>query len=382
MPLASESKDVQFDQLGTPSSHGIHSSVKNEHSKRGVGVNQLYHAQQQREEVEEGWLQYIFGASGSNVIHPLSRFGLGWTGVTALFLIYTALVTPPTIAFHWLDEACAEVPTLFVDVVIDCFFIIDIFVNFNLGIIVHGEYVDDRREVIKSYVKGMFLFDCVTSIPVSFFELVAKVECDRAAGQVDAAAGGSQLRIIRAIKPLRWFKIGKVMRLGEFGAVINLLMDYLNVSPRHGKTLKVLVSLTMLIHMMACIYWLWKILGGSDLDEVNEFLDSQPWGSDGRSDLSSSSGKLQAYIISVYVITMTLTTVGYGDISAENSAERVGFVLLFIGGAFIWGHLLAEVADVHRAVSKRVSEKVMSACVYACMHVCMHACMQHVGMYV
>ena len=171
------------------------------------------------------------------------------------------------------------------------------------------------------------------------------------------------------------------MRLGKFGAVINLLMDYLNVSPRHGKTLKVLVSLTMLIHMMACIYWLWKILGGSDLDEVNEFLDSQPWGSDGRSDLSSSSGKLQAYIISVYVITMTLTTVGYGDISAENSAERVGFVLLFIGGAFIWGHLLAEVADIHRAVSKRVSEKVMSACVRACMHACMHVCSMSVCMY-
>ena len=37
-----------------------------------------------------------------------------------------------------------------------------------------GEYLDDRCTVALHYLKGMFLFDCVTSFPVSFFELVAK----------------------------------------------------------------------------------------------------------------------------------------------------------------------------------------------------------------
>ena len=32
--------------------------------------------------------------------------GMGWTGVTALLLLYTGLVTPAVIAFHWLDDAC------------------------------------------------------------------------------------------------------------------------------------------------------------------------------------------------------------------------------------------------------------------------------------
>ena len=31
------------------------------------------------------------------------------------------------------------------------------------------------------------------------------------------------------------------------------------------------------------------------------------------------------------------------DISADNSMERLGYVLLFIVGAFVWGNLLAEV---------------------------------------
>ena len=56
-------------------------------------------------------------------------------------------------------------------------------------------------------------------------------------------------------------------------------------------------------------------------------------------------GKLEAYSIAVYVVTQTLTTVGYGDTSADNTAERVGYVLFFIlhrvrphlGGLSVYG---------------------------------------------
>jgi hypothetical protein len=44
---------------------------------------------------------------------------------------------------------------------------------------------------------------------------------------------------------------------------------------------------------------------------------------------------MEAYVIGCYLITMTLTTVGYGDINAENTAERIGYVFMFILGADI-----------------------------------------------
>jgi hypothetical protein len=279
-------------------------------------------------------------------VHPLSRFGLGWTGITALFLVYTAIVTPPTIAFHWLDEECAEVPTLFMDVIVDIFFILDIIINFNTGVILNGEYLDTWKSVAVSYFKGMFVFDVVTSVPVSFFELVSKLECDRAmAAGEGSSSSGSQLRFIRSIKPLRWFKLGKVFRIAKFGHVLTLILDSCNISPRQGKTCKVLTALLLIIHMKACVFWLWKVLG-ADLEDISIFLDSLPWGRHDSPDISTASGKLQAYIVSVYVITMTLTTVGYGDISAESSSERVGFILLFIVGAFVWGNLLAELSGM------------------------------------
>ena len=74
-------------------------------------------------------------------------------------------------------------------------------------------------------------------------------------------------------------------------------------------------------------------------------------------DLSTASGKLEAYVISIYLAAMTLTTVGYGDITPVNTFERVGFTLLFVVGAFVWGTLLAEVGEVHRAGSIKKSKQ-------------------------
>ena len=65
---------------------------------------------------------------------------------------------------------------------------------------------------------------------------------------------------------------------------------------------------------------------------------------------------MEAYAISFYLVTMTLTTVGYGDISAENTSERIGYVVLFVVGAFVWGGLLADVAEIHSASSLREKE--------------------------
>jgi hypothetical protein len=83
---------------------------------------------------------------------------------------------------------------------------------------------------------------------------------------------------------------------------------------------QVLIYLMMTIHMLACVWWLYKVQWMS-LEEVNQFLDEVTWGSYVRSELESPNGKMEAYVISIYITTMTLTTVGYGDIASANTPE-------------------------------------------------------------
>ena len=48
-------------------------------------------------------------------------------------LFYTALLTPPVVAFHWLDSVCDQVPTLWADTVFDVLFLADILMTFLTG---------------------------------------------------------------------------------------------------------------------------------------------------------------------------------------------------------------------------------------------------------
>ena len=141
------------------------------------------------QEVALTWANLIFGigperrATGkpkSRLIYPLSPFGIGWVSLTAIFLAYTAIATPAMISLHWLDPQCSTIPTLPFDAALDCFFILDIFLNFGTGVYAGGVYYDRRRAVALMYLKGSFLFDLVTSFPVSFFELSAAAVCARA----------------------------------------------------------------------------------------------------------------------------------------------------------------------------------------------------------
>jgi len=64
-----------------------------------------------------------------------------------------------------------------------------------------------------------------------------------------------ELRFIRAIKPLRWFKIARIMKLGKFGGIIDTINDNLScyavISPHFSKTLQVML-LTSAKHSKSC----------------------------------------------------------------------------------------------------------------------------------
>jgi hypothetical protein len=74
------------------------------------------------------------------------------------------------------------------------------------------------------------------------------------------------------------------------------------------------------------------------------------YSSNGRNGLHTVQGKLEAYVISIYITSMTVTTVGYGDITAQNTSERVGYTLFFIASSYLWSTLIAEVTLLSSAM--------------------------------
>jgi len=163
--------------------------------------------------VSQTFVRRIFGIGpklmsmpASRLIHPNSPFQLGLTVVSSLFLFYTAVVTPFLVAFFWNQSPCDMSPTIVFDMVVDAFFLCEILITFGTGIRKNGAYVDDWKVVFQNYARGMLCFDVVTSTPVSLIEYLGAQAC----GDESQSEGGSQLRFIRIIKPLRLFKLLRV----------------------------------------------------------------------------------------------------------------------------------------------------------------------------
>ena len=319
--------------------------------------------------VNASLLKRIFGIGpsdgvmpSSRLIFPLSPFAVCWTAVTCIFLAYTAVVTPAVIAFHWLDDECDRVPTLEFDLVLDTFFLLDIIYNFCVGLIVNSEYKDDPAFVATTYLRGSLWFDLMTSIPVSFLELHVALQCAQSASGVDTGVDPTQLRFIRAMKPLRWFKLARIIKLNKAGTVLEFLFDYFSVAPGYTRMLSLSVSIFGSLHLCACAAWLTKV-ASMPREQVDEFLLG--FRTDEKEiDISTTDGKLESYTISIYFVTTVFSTVGFGDIGPSNRSERMGCMFLMLTGIVVFGNLLAELADINRAtqqVNMQKLERVQTA---------------------
>ena len=150
----------------------------------------------------------------------------------------------------------------------------------------------------------------MTSIPVSFVELTVANAC--AASGHDSASGidASQLRFIRAIKPLRWFKLARIFKLQQASTVMSMVCDFFGFEPRHQRLAMLGLRVLGLIHLGGCSVWLVKVITTSPAG-VDHFLNDFADHEGEFVDLRTVMGKLSAYCICTYFVTTIFSTVEF-----------------------------------------------------------------------
>jgi len=127
-----------------------------------------------------------------------------------LFIIFLATFNcfqvPYNLAFTNLEDS-----NVFLDVInvfLDVFFIIDVFVNFRTSFIIDatGEEVTDLKAIAVQYVKGRFWIDLISSIPIDLFTLFLD------SGKNDSAT----------FQLFSLFKLLRVLRLSRIITYINI----------------------------------------------------------------------------------------------------------------------------------------------------------------
>ena len=177
------------------------------------------------------------------VIHPDERFRSVWNALMAFLICYCGIAIPLEIAFEddmvlalcdttKLTVGSHELASTIVDqslrnsctnfqlwfwfnLIVDLWFIFDIFLNLRTGYVVEGHFVNDEWMAMKRYLKGSFLFDGVASFPINLLIYAINTENDEGAG---AARANKMLRLLRMAKLTKLVRMLKLGTYLEYGA--------------------------------------------------------------------------------------------------------------------------------------------------------------------
>lgn len=282
-----------------------------------------------------------------------------WDLVTTVALLFTAVVTPFEVAFLEpppVGERMAN-GLYMSNRVVDLVFIFDMFLQFRTAIKVSSVskgtfWVVSPGSIARHYLASKwFLLDSF-SIATSLFDIV------------ELPAGGQSLTVLRAVRALR---LAKLVRLAKGSRVFKSWEMRVSINFNYLSLCQVSVMIVFGCHWFACIWGLqasfdplntWPgskdycVRNGEPLPEV---MGAQlptvnattgegcppGWNCDLVTGISCVDG-LTMYVYSLYFTSMTITSVGYGDIAAQpfNVSEQITCTAIMLFSGMIWGYLI------------------------------------------
>lgn len=221
-------------------------------------------------QMQWGRVQDLYGTGGGlfdsqsipeGLYDPDSTFMKYWDVFQFFALSYIILILPVRVGF------AVEIPLLSfpfcIDLIIDVYFIIDIYLNFNTARWLPNGVLDtNRKSIRRRYARGWFTVDLVTSFPISYIMLLARLT----QGDTRGERNGYQ-RMTRLVKIVRFKRIREVLKKYEDNGAIGDMTPYLG-------SVGTLATIVISGHFLACLWFhAGNRYGSIDCDPAHEYAD-------------------------------------------------------------------------------------------------------------
>ena len=255
------------------------------------------------------------------VIFPYFFWFKLWNLVLCIALVYTCTVMPWVLAFE-VDSNAA--PWLYIDVIIDSIFFIDILITSNLAYRdKERNYVYSRKKIMKNYAKGMLMFDILAIIPFNYLT--------NSSHRVNTYF--KILRLTRLIRLLKALKLNKILE----GLTGGKEATYMAVN----RLIICLILILLLIHFTSCI---WNFTVRLDNYSPKTWLVRRH---------NQDKSNIELYFIGVYFAVTTIFTVGFGDYSAVTQLEQIICVLLQLIGIGFYSFVLGVTTSLLTSIDHK-----------------------------
>ena len=256
--------------------------------------------------------------------HPTSRLHVVWDIFVALLICYSVVLIPVRVGFGLSLNTAAVV----CNVITDSLFGLDILIYANTAVIGDDNVlITDRIEIFRLYLRGWFAIDILSTIPI-----------DGLVGLFMGGGSSSSLKVLRLLRLARLTKLARVLKLGKVMANVDT-----DAIPSSVTTLGTAFSKIFFVaHLFAC-FWYFITSDVFPPNETNWVEQS------GVGDASIS----MKYVTALYWTTATMMSVGYGDVHAFNSGERIYSVVTMLAGSISIGAMVGAVSSVVAANDAR-----------------------------
>ena len=268
----------------------------------------------------------------TGIFFPVGPRKKAWDAVVMLLILYSVVMVPYRVGF----EAQAEGEMWYFEVAVTLFFCADLLATFNCAYLDGDRWIITRSHIAANYLRGWFWIDLPASIPVELILLLVPAD-----GGSDGSNVGN-LKMLRGLRMVRMLRLLKLLKLDEY---IAALETELRVSLKVLKIVKMVLSLLFLMHLLGCFWFYIALTGGYEVTWISEYDDGS--GLDKPVNIQ--------YLYSIYWALMTLTTVGYGDITPTNDLERMYALGSLLIGALVFGYLLSSVGSMMSNLDNRAN---------------------------
>ncbi|XP_069504986.1 voltage-gated delayed rectifier potassium channel KCNH8 isoform X2 [Ambystoma mexicanum] len=269
------------------------------------------------------------------IILHFSTFKAGWDWLILLATFYVAVTVPYNVSFIGNDDLSTTRSTTVSDISVEILFIIDIILNFRTTYVSKsGQVIFEAKSICIHYVTTWFVIDLIAALP---FDLLY-------AFNVTVVSLVHLLKTIRLLRLLRLLQ--KLDRYSQHSTIVlTLLMS----------------MFALLAHWMACI---WYVIGKMEMEENNPLTWDIGWLHELGKRLESpyhanntlgGPSLRSAYIASLYFTLSSLTSVGFGNVSANTDSEKIFSICIMLVGALMHALVFGNVTAIIQRMYNRWS---------------------------